>query len=183
MGDTLPLGGTSPVHLNTGGFGIGGTSYATGGALAMNCVPSTAVASPTGGAPGSAPAPCTGMLTFGGTPILKTGFALDVAAADLNGDHKPDLVFVNLNSSSVSVLLGNGDGTFSAHVDYPTAASPWAVSIADLNADGRLDLAVANNKAGSVSVMLGNGDGHVRGSRGLPQLRVAKGRRCWRSQR
>src|SRR6266487_605085 len=44
-----------------------------------------------------------------------------VAIADLNADGRPDLATANFSSSTVSVLLGNGDGTFGANIDYPTA--------------------------------------------------------------
>ena len=47
-----------------------------------------------------------------------------VAAADLNGDGKPDLAVANCDSDTVSVLLNNGNGTFAATVDYPTGDEP-----------------------------------------------------------
>jgi hypothetical protein len=67
-----------------------------------------------------------------------------VAVGDLNGDGKPDLAVANYNSNTVSVLLGNGNGTFAAAVNYGTGSFPLSVAIGDLNGDGRLDLAVAN---------------------------------------
>ncbi|MGO8818369.1 MAG: beta strand repeat-containing protein [Terriglobia bacterium] len=90
-----------------------------------------------------------------------------VAEADLNGDLKPDMVIANFNSGTVSVLLGNGDGTFQAHVDYPTGEGPESVIVADFNHDGKPDLAVVNTGcplngicgAASISILLGNGDG------------------------
>jgi len=59
----------------------------------------------------------------------------------------------------VSVLLGNGDGTFGAKTDFGTGSSPAAIAIGDLNAGGSPDLAVANLSSSSVSVLLGGGDG------------------------
>jgi len=90
-----------------------------------------------------------------------SGFAtpLGVATGDFNRDGKLDVVVANNNGSNVSVLLGNGDGTFQAPVNYPTGASAYAVAVADLNGDGKQDLAVANNSGSSVSILLGNGDG------------------------
>jgi len=82
-----------------------------------------------------------------------------VAVADLNHDGKADLAVANNGSDTVSVLLGNGDGTFQAAVDYPTGTTPNGVAVADLNGDGIPDLAVANIGSQSVSVLLGNGDG------------------------
>jgi hypothetical protein len=84
-----------------------------------------------------------------------------VAVADLNRDGKPDLAVANESGSSagftVSVLLGNADGTFQAHVDYETATQPSSVVVADFNRDGKPDMALS--ATGFVSVLLGNGDG------------------------
>jgi FG-GAP-like repeat len=88
-----------------------------------------------------------------------------VAVADLNGDKKLDLVTANANvgSSGVSVLLGNGDGTFRARTDYATGYTPYSVAVADLNGDNKLDVVTANTGgARGVSVLLGNGDGTFR---------------------
>src|SRR5262249_50984465 len=82
-----------------------------------------------------------------------------VAIGDLNVDGKPDVVTANLNDSTVSVLLGNGDATFGAKTDYAAGSSPNSVAIGDLNGDGKPDLATANFVGNTVSVLLGNGDG------------------------
>src|SRR2546422_4768977 len=82
---------------------------------------------------------------------------ISVAIGDLNGDGRPDLAVANLNSSTVSVLLGNGAGGFGAKSDFTTGASPLSVAIGDLNGDGSPDLAVANLNPTTVSVLLGNG--------------------------
>jgi hypothetical protein len=82
-----------------------------------------------------------------------------VAIGDLNGDGKPDLAVANAGSNTVSVLLGNGDGTFGAKTDYTTGSFPASVAIGDLNGDGKPDLAVASFYSNAVSVLLGNGDG------------------------
>ena len=82
-----------------------------------------------------------------------------VAIGDLNGDGKPDLATVNYDPSTVSVLIGSGDGTFGAHTDFPTGVRPTSVAMGDLNGDGKPDLAVANSSSSTVSVLLGNGDG------------------------
>jgi hypothetical protein len=82
-----------------------------------------------------------------------------VAIADLNADGKLDLAVANYNSNTVAVLLGNGNGTFGAKLDYATGLGPFSVAITDLNADGKLDLAVANYNSNTVSALLGIGDG------------------------
>jgi serine/threonine protein kinase len=82
-----------------------------------------------------------------------------VAVADFNGDGKQDLAVSNLSSDSVSVLLGNGDGSFKPAVHYPTGVEPHGVAVGDFNGDGKPDLAVANLKSDTLSVLLGNGDG------------------------
>jgi hypothetical protein len=103
--------------------------------------------------------------TFGTNAEFITGVnPIGAAIGDLNGDGRPDLVVTNygsqtLPSTTVSVLLGNGNGTFGAKTDFGTGINPNSVAIADLNADGRRDLAVTNGGANTVSVLLGNGDG------------------------
>jgi hypothetical protein len=60
----------------------------------------------------------------------------------------------------VSILLGNGDGTFQAAVSYSSGGiSALSVAVADVNGDGKLDLLVANSGSSTVGVLLGNGDG------------------------
>ena len=86
-----------------------------------------------------------------------------VAIGDFNGDSRPDLVETDYYNSTVSILLGNGDGTFQAAVSYGAGTNPCFVAIGDLNGDGRSDLALANyggyNGDGDISIMLGKGDG------------------------
>jgi hypothetical protein len=69
-------------------------------------------------------------------------------------------VAANEFSQSVSVLLGNGNGTFQNPVNYDTGGTndPWGVTLTDVNRDGILDV-VTSNLLGSVSLLQGNGDG------------------------
>jgi hypothetical protein len=82
-----------------------------------------------------------------------------VVRGDFNGDGKSDLAVTNYGSNNVSILLGNGNGTFHNAVNFAVGDSPYAVAIGDFNEDGREDLAVANQASGTVSVLLGNGNG------------------------
>jgi predicted NUDIX family NTP pyrophosphohydrolase len=82
-----------------------------------------------------------------------------VAVGDFNGDGKPDLAVANEESNNLSVLLGNGDGTFQTAVNYSVGLQPWSVAVGDFNLDGKPDLAVANEGSSNVSVLLGNGEG------------------------
>src|SRR5438132_6270618 len=62
-------------------------------------------------------------------------------------------------ATTVSVLLGNGDGTFAAKQDFGTGSAPKSIAVADLNGDGKLDLVSTNFTGNGVTVLLGNGDG------------------------
>jgi len=89
-----------------------------------------------------------------------------IVVADFNGDGIPDLAITDA-VSTVTVLLGNGDGTFMAAPALTTGTYPvvpGGLVVADFNGDGIPDLAVVNsivgnNNTGNVTVFLGNGDG------------------------
>ena len=86
-------------------------------------------------------------------------FPYDIVAADFNGDGKVDLAVANSGGANISILLGNGDGTFEPAVSYDAGApNPAFLAKGDFNNDGKTDL-VAENSAGIVSILLGNGDG------------------------
>jgi fibronectin type 3 domain-containing protein len=82
-----------------------------------------------------------------------------VAAAYFNGDDNIDLAAVNTWTDTVSIFLGNGNGTFGASTDYATGDYPRCVKAADFNSDEILDLVTANQVSGSISIFMGNGDG------------------------
>ena len=65
----------------------------------------------------------------------------------------------NNGSNSVSVLLGDGLGSFGAATNFAVGTSPSQVAVSDLNGDGKLDLVVPNFNQGNVSILLGNGAG------------------------
>ena len=66
-------------------------------------------------------------------------------AADLNGDGRPDLAGAGANA--VSVMLGNGDGTFRPKTDFPVGTQTQAVAAGDFNSDGKVDLVVTLNSS------------------------------------
>ncbi len=104
----------------------------------------------------------TGTLGQGFAPQVPyaTGFQpYAVAVWDFNGDGIPDLAVTNSANSTLSVLLGAGNGTFGAQVEYGTGPDPVSVTVGDFNGDGIPDLAVANYNENAVSVLLGNGNG------------------------
>ena len=82
-----------------------------------------------------------------------------IAKGDLNTDSYLDLVVSNRSTDDVSVLLGNGDGTFQAVANYQAGDHPISVAVGDLDGEGGLDLAVANFWSSDVCVLRGNGDG------------------------
>jgi hypothetical protein len=110
-----------------------------------------------------------------------TGYGPDaIAVGDFNGDGIPDLAVLNTcginvttcdsgtHAGSVTILLGNGDGTFTPAASPTTGINPWAIAVGDFNGDGIPDLAVANacgtdptcsTYVGTVTILLGNGDG------------------------
>ena len=84
-----------------------------------------------------------------------------IAAADFNGDGKPDLAVLRQSDGSVVMLLNDGNGGFPtdgfARSGFSVGFQPSAMKIADFNNDGKADvIAIASN---SLYVLLGNGDG------------------------
>ncbi len=77
-----------------------------------------------------------------------------VTVADLNLDGKLDLAVANTASDTISILLGNGNGTFQPALDFEVGSEPAWIIPTDLNGDGRPDLIVANSRSNTVSVLI-----------------------------
>jgi len=88
-----------------------------------------------------------------------------MATADFNHDGRLDLVTANSDGSTISVLLGNGNGMFQAAQNYNTGGYPRSVAVGDFDGDGNPDIVTANSgsvyadAAGSLSLFRGNHDG------------------------
>ncbi len=117
--------------------------------------------------------------TFTAGPTTQSTVMSDInyplVAADFNGDGKIDLAFLSWSgvpNETLTILLGNGDGTFSAPATVPInqaseggdGVTGWLIA-ADFNGDGKIDLAAAGDyiEQGGVTVLLGNGDGTFNG--------------------
>src|SRR5205807_2550331 len=105
-----------------------------------------------------------------------------VAVGDFNGDGRLDLVVTNSHFTTggalpgnVSVLLGNGDGTFQTARTLDVGITPAFVTVRDFNGDGKADLAVANFTSNTVSVLLGNGDSTCQPARTLTVNKAGTG--------
>ncbi len=119
-------------------------------------ITSAGVSSPT--APATTAAPLTNY-AVGNSPAF-------VATGDLRGTSVNDLIIANSADNTLSVLLGNGDGTFGAQTTFPTGTTPVSIAtgqfnngVSVANSDNILDLAVADKSANTVSIFLGKGDG------------------------
>ncbi len=93
---------------------------------------------------------------------------LAIATGDFNHDHNLDLVVANSGSSSLSIFLGNGDGTFTGPANLPITsppgssggtAAPLSVAVADFDGDGIPDLIVSFAGSADLQLLHGNGDG------------------------
>jgi hypothetical protein len=113
--------------------------------------------------------------TFGAASEIAIGeFPDSVAVGDFNGDTKLDLAVGNGNSftGEVSILLGNGDGTFTGPVGVSAGGLINQVAVGDLNGDGKPDLAVALRSGSGVAVLLGRGDGGFGGAQSFAAGKV-----------
>jgi hypothetical protein len=131
-------------------------------------------------------------VSYSQNTIFNASGMTSLITGDFNGDGKLDLAFIGdqrgpgsasmagIDSYSICIELGNGDGSFQSAVCQPAYSGQgeqpvWVVA-GDFNGDGKLDLAVSNNGvgAGSISVYLGNGNGTLQ-----PPINSASGNGPW----
>ena len=184
LSNTLPISVAAPVVAPVSGIGSSASSTTltkagTTGAYSLTATVTTSGNAPTGSvsfldqtrgsilatAPliASTPAAAASSLLSFTSGTLATGIISgnsSVATGDFNHDGKLDAVLVGSDSSSVTVLLGNGDGTFTP---APAALLPingiYQIKVADFNQDGNPDLALINLLNNQIDFLLGNGDG------------------------
>lgn len=113
--------------------------------------------------------PRPGCDTTGDNPCVAR-FPTDVAVGDFDEDGKPDLATPNANTNNVSLVLGNGNGTFGAATQFGLGGGtgPQGIAAADLNGDGHLDLLTSNSSTGTLSVLLGDGHGGLGRASSVP---------------
>jgi len=106
--------------------------------------------------------------TFTAGPTYSVGLApTAIATGDMNGDGVLDLIVGNSVGfvvdtpipSNVTVLLGNGNGTFQSPIVTTAGNAITSLAIADFNLDGKLDVVTGNTGWADISLLLGNGDG------------------------
>jgi hypothetical protein len=105
-----------------------------------------------------------------GSPITVGNFPEAVKIGDFNSDGLQDLAVANAKDNTISILLGNGDGTFTAASGspIPVGSFPFFVAVADFDANGTADVAVSNENDNTVTILLGNGDGTFTEAGGSP---------------
>jgi FG-GAP-like repeat len=91
--------------------------------------------------------------------VIYDGGDTAVAVGDFNNNGILDLAATNFELGNVTILLGNGDGTFQNQMIFEVGTQPLGIAVGDFNNDGILDLAVINTHDRTVSILLGNGDG------------------------
>jgi hypothetical protein len=169
-----PVFGAATSFAAGGGIGQSAAADFNGDGIPDIAVVSCNPSSCSGGSASVAVLIGNGDGSFQAPAVYATGSfqPTSVAVGDVNGDGVPDLVVASQCASSttcgtgaVSVLLGNGDGTFQSPIPYSTGTgSSFFVVTGDFNGDGNLDLAVANQAIqpganSAIAILLGNGDG------------------------
>ncbi len=106
---------------------------------------------------------------------LVRGDAFPVRVGELNGDGKLDVIVFGPNDNLFQVLLGNGDGTFTAGATVSSGEAFLDAQLADVNGDTKLDVVVGGSNSGTVLLFLGNGDGTFAAAQGYATAPVLAG--------
>lgn len=97
-----------------------------------------------------------GAISFGVHQDIPTGVqTFAIAAGDLDGDGKPDMVSSSLADKTISVFRNTsspGNISFAAKTDYATGQNPYGIAIGDLDGDGKPDIAVTNYVSNTISL-------------------------------
>jgi len=111
-----------------------------------------------------------------GSPITVGTYPVAVKIGDFNSDGLQDLVVANAMDDTVSILLGNGNGTFTPASGSPVATGgfPFFLAVADFG-NGQADIAVTNENDSTVSILLGNGDGTFTSGQTIPNFNYNPG--------
>jgi phospholipase C len=99
-------------------------------------------------------------LSLASQDVSTAGSPVAVVSGDFNGDGHIDLAVADQSTNMISILLGNGDGTFTAGVTLTAGNHPSALAAGDFNHDGKLDLAVGNSPDSTITIFLGDGTGN-----------------------
>jgi hypothetical protein len=110
--------------------------------------------------------------TRGSFLALSNSTTQSIAIGDFNHDGNLDVAVISYCCpiGGVSILLGNGDGTFRPSVDYAAGVQPYSIVAVDLNHDGNLDLAIADSRSQYFYILLGNANGTFQKATRGPEL-------------
>ncbi|GEM_PF-687144 len=100
-----------------------------------------------------------GVINLSARAVFAFGPSRSIALDDINGDGFDDIVTASRFTNSVSVLAGNGDGSFQTAANFAVGIGLSSVSVGDVTGDGIPDIVTPNEFSSSVSVLVGNGDG------------------------
>ena len=79
--------------------------------------------------------------------------------ADFNRDGFVDICVANIAANSVSILLGNGDGTYGPQQQIAVGVAPRGIAVLDVDGDGDLDIVNTNANSSNLSILLNDGNG------------------------
>ncbi len=155
----------SPVNAGSGSIFVAVGDFDANGRqdLALGTIGNNAVTILLGNGSG-------GFTSAPGSPVTIGSNPLSLAIGDFNADGRQDLAVASNVGDNLTILLGDGNGGFSAAPGSPisTGDGPRFVSVGDFNADGRQDLAVANSGSNNLTILLANVGGGFSSASGSP---------------